>query len=363
MAPGLITERIMNQCKNSTILLLLWLTPQVMSQQLIVLNQFQKSKQTTDLSRWENNRLILETKEQHASGWFYYPQAIKLKGLEKAEIEVTVELPSKDACIEIGSSVNPQAKNGFNTEKTFVRFYNTFGDVGGNLYLQHRKNFEPYQGEYLKPFPTGAHSLKMTAKKDSIILFLLSNGIWQRLKSLQNPLPDSFYVAVTASERGKWILAAGQIVLTPTPIKPPIPKIVYGGKVTMVWNPANETKVRYRAHLGLASRSYPMSWITPDTFFVFTNLDTGRVYFGAVTAIDSAGNESAYSDEVSFVRRDTTKADPLDLTGDKRVNLADYTLLKLGYGKSGKGDFDMSGIIDELDFLWFWRFGKFDAEN
>lgn len=352
----------MKQCKNSTILLLLWLTPQVMSQQVFVLNQFQKSKQTTDLSRWENNRLILETKEQHASGWFYYPLAIKLKGLEKAEIEVTVELPSKDACIEIGSSVNPQAKNGLNTEKTFVRFYNTFGDVGGNLYLQHRKNFEPYQGEYFKPFPTGAHSLKMTAKKDSIILFLLSNGIWQRLKSLQNPLPDSFYVAVTASERGKWILAAGQIVLTPKKIEPPIPKIVYGEKVTMTWNRVNESKVRYRAHLGLASRSYPMSWITPDTFFVFMALDTGLAYFAAVTAIDSAGNASVYSDEVTFVRRDTIKADPLDLTGDKKVTRADYALLKSNFGEVDKGDFDNSGLVDELDLLWFWRFGKFDEE-
>jgi len=327
--------------------------------QVIQLQSFKKSSQPSDISRWENNRLILETKERHASGWYYYPQAIKLKGLERVDIAVTVELPSKDACIEIGSNLNPQAKNGFNTEKTFVRFYNTFGDAGGNLYLQHRKNFEAVQGEYLKPFPTGAHSLKMRVSQDSISLFLLVSGIWHRLKSLQNPLPDSFYVSLTASERGRWILGAGQVVLTPKPPEPPISKIVYGEKVKMVWDKGAEPKMSYRVHLGLASRSYPMSWTTQDTFYVFTQLDTGRAYFAAVTAKDSLGNESIFSDEVTFVRRDTTIANPLDLTGDKIVNLKDYVLLKENFGLAGKGDFDNNGLVDELDLLWYWRFGNF----
>lgn len=331
--------------------------------QVLPLQSFKKSSQASDLSRWENNRLILETREIGASGWFYYPQAIHLKGLERADIEITVELPSKDACLEIASDLAPASRNGLLMEKTVVRFYNTFGDAGGNLYLQHRKNFEVAQGEYLKPFPTGAHSLKMSMTQDSIMLHLLSNGIWQRLKSLQNPLPDSFYVAVTASERGKWILAAGQIILIPKIIKPPVTKIVYGEKVMMIWDRNKEPKMKYRAHLGLASLSYPMRWVTPDTFFVFTSLDTGRTYFGAVTAIDSVGNESIYSDEVSFVRRDIPQSgNPLDLTGDKKVNLADYVLLKVNFGKAGKGDFDASGEVDALDLLWYWRFGNF-AEN
>lgn len=348
--------------KSIITLLLLAGFLQAQTKTVIPLSDFRKSSRATDLSRFENNRLILETKEVGASGWFYYPKAISLKGLEKAEIEVTVELPSKDACIEIGSGLTPTAKNGLHEEKTLIRFYNSFGDAGGNLFFQERKNFLPLQGEYLKPFPTGSHSLKMSVTQDSVALFLLSNGIWQRLKSLQNPLPDSFYVALTASERGKWIIAAGQIVLTSKPIKPPVPKIIYGEKIVMAWNRGVEPKMSYLAHLGLASRSYPMSWVTNDTFFVFTQLDTGRTYFAAVTARDSLGNESAYSDEATFIRRDTTIANPLDLTGDKKVNLADYTLLKKNFGLAGKGDFDDSGVIDELDLLWYWRFGNFSEE-
>lgn len=348
--------------KSIITLLLLAGFLQAQTKTVIPLSDFRKSSRATDLSRFENNRLILETKEVGTSGWLYYPKAISLKGLEQVDIEVTVELPSKDACIEIGSGLTPTAKNGLHEEKTLIRFYNSFGDAGGNLFFQERKNFLPLQGEYLKPFPTGAHSLKMRVTQDSVALFLLSNGIWQRLKSLENPLPDSFYVSLAASERGKWILGAGQIVLTPKPIKPPTPKIVYGEKVTMLWNKGVEPEMSYRVHLGLASRSYPMSWVTSDTVYSFTQVDTGRTYFAAVMARDSIGNESAYSDEVTFIRRDTTKADPLDLTGDRKVNLADYTLLKKNFGLAGKGDFDNSGLVNELDLLWFWRFGKFEVE-
>lgn len=346
------------------LLLTLLLTSQVLSQSktTIPLSQFQKSNRMVDLSRFEGTDLVLETREVGGSGWFFYPKAVKPANFEKVEIEVTVKLASKDACIEIGSTLDPAAKNGLLNSSSLLRFYNTVGDPGGSLFYHLRKN-GVLTGEFISPAVSGAHSLKMTVTKDSCTLYLLpSHGIWQRLKSLPNPLPDSFYVAVTASERGKWILAAGQIVLTPLPIKPPTPKIVYGEKVTILWNPVNEPKVRYRTHLGLASRSYPMSWITPDTFFVFANTDTGRAYFAAVTAIDSADNESVYSDEVTFIRHDTTKTNPLDLDGDKKVALADYALLKSNFGKADKGDFDNSGLVDELDLLWFWRFGKFDSE-
>lgn len=346
------------------LLLTLLLTSQVLSQSktTIPLSQFQKSNRMVDLSRFEGTDLVLETREVGGSGWFFYPKAVKPANFEKVEIEVTVKLASKDACIEIGSTLDPAAKNGLLNSSSLLRFYNTVGDPGGSLFYHLRKN-GVLTGEFISPAVSGAHSLKMTVTKDSCTLYLLpSHGIWQRLKSLPNPLPDSFYVAVTASERGKWILAAGQIVLTSKPIAPSKPSLLYGKTITMCWNKNAEPKVKYRAHLGLASRSYHMSWLTPDTFFIFTNLDTGRVYFGAVTAIDSAGNESTYSDEVTFIRRDTTKADPLDLDGNRKVTRADYTLLKSNFGKAGKGDFDTSGEVDELDLLWYWRFGSFNVE-
>ena len=324
--------------------------------QIATLRDFKKSNLPTDLSQWFDSRLVLNTATSGTSGWFYFPKAVSLVGQDSVVISVVVAEGSKDAGLDISNRLDPNAKNGAWDETTFFRLMNTFGNASGNLYFM-RRNGGERTGKFLSPFPTGAHTLKLVITKTEIVALLLSNGIWRSLNRESNTLPDSFYVSTTAS--WKWVLADLQILSYKKVIAPPEPRIIYNEKVLMAWGRHVEPKVKYRVHLGLASRSYPMRWVTSDTFFVFTNLDTGRTYFAAVTAIDSAGNESIYSDEVSFVRRDTTRADPLDLTGDKRVNLADYTLLKANLGKPGKGDFDVSGKVDELDLLWYWRFGKF----
>ena len=61
--------------------------------------------------------------------------------------------------------------------------------------------------------------------------------------------------------------------------------------------------VGYRVYYGTSSRNFAQalgggSYVT-TTNFTSPNLPAGNTYFFAVTAIDGAGQESAYSDEVS----------------------------------------------------------------
>jgi fibronectin type 3 domain-containing protein len=62
--------------------------------------------------------------------------------------------------------------------------------------------------------------------------------------------------------------------------------------------------VGYRVYFGTASRSYAQSAGTglnagANTTYTVTNLGTGKTYYFAVTAVDSAGAESAYSAEAT----------------------------------------------------------------
>ena len=59
----------------------------------------------------------------------------------------------------------------------------------------------------------------------------------------------------------------------------------------------------YRVYYGTASRTYSQAlgngiFVSTPTLVV-QNLPTGHTYFFAVTAIDAAGVESAYSNEAS----------------------------------------------------------------
>jgi hypothetical protein len=59
----------------------------------------------------------------------------------------------------------------------------------------------------------------------------------------------------------------------------------------------------YRLYYGTASRSYAQSpgsgLYTGSTTVTVTGLSSGNTYYFAVTALDAAGGESGYSNEVS----------------------------------------------------------------
>lgn len=78
---------------------------------------------------------------------------------------------------------------------------------------------------------------------------------------------------------------------------------------TLEWDSNTETNLSgYKVYVGKSSRGYTTNFVTTNTFFVFTNLaasvpgggntPVGATYFFAVTAFDTDGLESEYSDEV-----------------------------------------------------------------
>lgn len=71
--------------------------------------------------------------------------------------------------------------------------------------------------------------------------------------------------------------------------------------ITIHWFPNKESDLAgYKIYYGHESRSY--SWVIGTgrvTEFRITDLQPGKKYFFAVTAYDTAGNESSFSDEVA----------------------------------------------------------------
>jgi hypothetical protein len=115
------------------------------------------------------------------------------------------------------------------------------------------------------------------------------------------------------------------------------------GDVTLAWNAVSASNLAgYRVYYGTSTGSYgtPLSAGTKTTYTVSSSyLQAGKTYYFAVTAYDSSGNESSYSNEVS-------KTIPTcDINGDASVNVLDLQKLSniiLGNG-SYSAAFDLNG--------------------
>lgn len=71
---------------------------------------------------------------------------------------------------------------------------------------------------------------------------------------------------------------------------------------TLMWDANSESNLLgYRVYVGAASRTYSTNWTTTNTTFTVTNVPVNGTNFFAVTAFDTDGFESEYSDEVSGV--------------------------------------------------------------
>ncbi|MBI5579619.1 MAG: fibronectin type III domain-containing protein, partial [Deltaproteobacteria bacterium] len=73
-------------------------------------------------------------------------------------------------------------------------------------------------------------------------------------------------------------------------------------QVTLAWNPNTESDLAgYRIHYGTASGSYTVHTDVHNVnSHTVTGLTAGQSYYFAATAYDAAGNESGYSNPVSF---------------------------------------------------------------
>lgn len=87
---------------------------------------------------------------------------------------------------------------------------------------------------------------------------------------------------------------------SPAPVPAPAP-----ASISVSWNANTEADLRgYRVYYGVESGVYQQTRgagieAGRNTSFTISNLKAGTVYYIAVTAYDTAGNESAYSGEIS----------------------------------------------------------------
>ena len=80
-----------------------------------------------------------------------------------------------------------------------------------------------------------------------------------------------------------------------------IPSLVFAGSATVRWQANTEPDLQeYRVYTGTSSRTYgtpvPVGKVTSYTI---NDLEEGITYYFAVTAVDTSGNESGFSQEVS----------------------------------------------------------------
>jgi len=76
----------------------------------------------------------------------------------------------------------------------------------------------------------------------------------------------------------------------------------HGASVTLAWDPNSpaENVVGYRLYYGTESRNYAfMIDLTEETIKKIHNLEKGQNYYFAVTALNEAGQESDFSEEIS----------------------------------------------------------------
>jgi hypothetical protein len=126
---------------------------------------------------------------------------------------------------------------------------------------------------------------------------------------------------------------------------------VLAGDVSLAWDAVSASNLAgYKVYYGAASGTYqtPLSAGTQTSYTVTSShLQPGQTYYFAVTAYDSSGNESSYSNEVS-------KTIPTcDINSDTSVNVLDLQRLInviLGSGaSSGAFDLNEDGSINVLE--------------
>lgn len=114
-------------------------------------------------------------------------------------------------------------------------------------------------------------------------------------------------------------------------------------RLTLQWSANTEADLMgYNIYYGLASKNYINKTVvgrsTLSYYFVDTDLVIGMTYYFAVTAFDTAGNESGFSNEVSGILVDVDPS-PCDLVNcdvndDGTADIVDWIAFKRTFGLS-----------------------------
>jgi len=86
----------------------------------------------------------------------------------------------------------------------------------------------------------------------------------------------------------------------------------HAGEVTVAWDPNPEPEVAgYKIYFGTTPGNYTVSMNAGNiTSMVISGLETGLTYYFAAVAYDSSGNESGFSNEISYVVPAAASAEP-----------------------------------------------------
>ena len=123
--------------------------------------------------------------------------------------------------------------------------------------------------------------------------------------------------------------------------------------VTLAWDPNSETDLAgYKVYYGTASGVYgaPIT-LGKTTTHTVTGLAPGTYYF-AVTAYNTAGLESGFSNEVFTTIPGTPGGSGCDMNGDASVNIIDLQVLInaiLGVQGAAGRDLNGDGTVNILD--------------
>lgn len=102
----------------------------------------------------------------------------------------------------------------------------------------------------------------------------------------------------------------------------------YAGSAVLTWSANTDSSTTgYKVYYGTGSRSYgtPIDVGTQITY-TFTSLNPGTYYF-AVTAYNSSGTQSGYSNEVAKLITAGTPASHCDINADGSVNSMDLQIV------------------------------------
>ena len=100
---------------------------------------------------------------------------------------------------------------------------------------------------------------------------------------------------------------------------------VFAGQASLTWDPSSGPAAGYRVYYGTASKTYSVNTNAGTaTTATIDNLSDGATYYFAVKAYDSAGVESAFSNEVTKTL--TVAAPSASFTADKTSGAAPVTV-------------------------------------
>lgn len=134
---------------------------------------------------------------------------------------------------------------------------------------------------------------------------------------------------------------------------------VLAGSANLNWNANTESDLAgYKIYYGKTPRtsSCPVGGYTTTldvgkvTSYTINNLTDGSTYYFSITAYDTGGKESCFSEERSKTL--PVAGNTSDLNSDGKVNSVDFGILMSSWGSTAKpkADINQDGFVNSVDF-------------